>query len=149
MKRIIASESKIADLFKISEKAVRERYKNYRIAQGKYDFIKCIKAHIKMIETGDELKKIEIEKQKIKLGILQDNYHKVDDIKRVVMDMLSNFKSKLMALPSKASQELENIEVIKNENRLQCQEIIRKLIYEALIELSEYEYGVDNETKNN
>lgn len=149
-RRIITSEGKLANLLKISEKSVREKFKNERVEAGKYDLIKCFEKFLENMKgKDDELKDLEIERKRLKNDILKNKYHKVEDVERIVMDMLSNFKSKIMAIPIKLSQELESNEVIKNEDKLKCQELIRKQLDEALSELTEYEYKeVDDGTED-
>lgn len=149
-RRIITTEGKLANLLKISEKSVREKFKNERVEAGKYDLIKCFEKFLENMKgKDDELKELEIERKRLKNDILKNKYHKVEDVERIVMDMLSNFKSKIMAIPIKLSQELESNEVIKNEDKLKCQELIRKQLDEALSELTEYEYKeVDDGTED-
>lgn len=149
-RRIITTEGKLANLLKISEKSVREKFKNERVEAGKYDLIKCFEKFLENMKgKDDELKDLEIERKRLKNDILKNKYHKVEDVERIVMDMLSNFKSKIMAIPIKLSQELESNEVIKNEDKLKCQELIRKQLDEALSELTEYEYKeVDDGTED-
>lgn len=46
-----------------------------------------------------------------------------------------NFKSKLMALPSKIS-----VQLLNKDNQLEIKEILKKAIYDVLEELIEYKY---------
>ena len=70
-----------------------------------------------------------------KLQILKKEYHHESDVIRIVSNMNYNFKSKLMALPSKIS-----VQLLNKENQLEVKEILKKAIYEVLEELVDYKY---------
>lgn len=137
MQKIIASESRIAKIFKISERGVRDKFKEARVAPGEYDLLEVIEIFIELSNGKDEIseeRKVDIELKKLKLKILQEQYHHVDNIKLLVSDMIIRFKSKLNAIPTKASSELLNI-----SNRREIEKILKNMINESLNELSEYE----------
>lgn len=142
-KRIIAQENHLVDFFGIAERTVRSYFAEARVSPGKYNLVQCIKIYIEKIKMSDEeqqLKKIDRDTKKLKLEILENKYHKVEDVQRIVLDMLSNFKSKLTVLPIKLGQDLLSENLIENEKRLLVQDYIKKGIEEALNELSKYEY---------
>lgn len=134
---IIASEGRIAKLFNFSERKVRDYFKDARVAPARYDLLFAIKIFVENSAGKDEVseaRKVETEMKKLKLGIMQGEYHYVENIKLLVTDMLARFKAKLIAIPSKASNELLNI-----DNRREIEDILKKMINEALKELSEYD----------
>lgn len=133
---ITASESRMAKLFGFSERKVRNYFKDARIAPARYDLLFAIKIFVENSSGKDEVseaRKVDTEMKKLKLGIMQGEYHHVDNIKLLVTDMLARFKAKLTAIPSKASTELLNI-----DNRREIESILKKMLNEALSELSEY-----------
>lgn len=149
---VVATESRMARLFGFSERKVRDYFKDARVAPARYDLLFAIKIFVENSSGKDEVseaRKVDTEMKKLKLGIMQGEYHHVDNIKLLVIDMLARFKAKLIAIPSKASTELLNI-----DNRREIESILKDMISEALNELSEYDklkmedidfYGAEND----
>ena len=82
-----------------------------------------------------ELKRADKDLKEYKLKILKKEYHHESDVIRIVSNMNYNFKSKLMALPSKIS-----VQLLNKDNQLEIKEILKKAIYDVLEELIEYKY---------
>lgn len=125
------------------DRTIRSYFSEARVAPGTYDLMECIDIYVEKVSnenSDEEIKDIEKNTKKLKLEILEGKYHKVEDVKRIVLDMLSNFKSKLTVLPIKLGQDLLGENLITNENRLAIQENVKVCLDEALKELSEYEY---------
>lgn len=68
----------------------------------------------------------------IKLQLIKGQVHKSEDVERIMTDMFARFKSKMSALPAKLARKLEG------KKRNEIQEILRKEIDNALIELADY-----------
>lgn len=133
---VIVTESRIAKIFKMSERSIRDKFKDVRIAPGQYDFVKAVEIYVNNCSGKDEnleLKRVEKETKELKLGIMRGEYHHKDDIELLVTDMLARFKAKLIAVPTKASIQLLNI-----NNRREIEQILKEVITDALTELSEY-----------
>ena len=133
---VLASENRISKLFGFSERKVRDYFKMARVQPGMYDLERVIEIYVEKSSRYDEVaeaRKVETETKKLKLSILQKEYHKADDIALLVTDMLVRFKQKMVAIPIKASLELLN-----KDNRREIEDILRRNISEALEELSEY-----------
>ena len=127
----------MARLFGFSERKVRDYFKDARVAPARYDLLFAIKIFVENSSGKDEVseaRRVDTEMKMLKLGIMQGEYHHVDNIKLLVIDMLARFKAKLIAIPSKASTELLNI-----DNRREIESILKEMINEALNELSEYD----------
>lgn len=136
MPEVIATESRMAKTFKMSERSIREKFKEVRIAPGQYDFIAAVEMFVDSSSGKDEsleLKRVEKETKELKLAIMREEYHHKDVIALLVSDMLIKFKAKLKSIPSKASMDLVNI-----SNRRKIEEKLKDMISEALEELSEY-----------
>ena len=134
---VVATESRMARLFGFSERKVRDYFKDARVAPARYDLLFAIKIFVENSSGKDEVseaRRVDTEMKMLKLGIMQGEYHHVDNIKLLVIDMLARFKAKLIAIPSKASTELLNI-----DNRREIESILKEMINEALNELSEYD----------
>ena len=80
------------------------------------------------------LAKVKRENQELELKLKKRELHESADIERIITDMLINFKSRLMAIPSKLSpiiaKKTDNAEIFK---------ILRESIEEALTELSDFD----------
>lgn len=138
MQEILATENRIAKLFQFSERKVRDYFKVARVAPGKYDLLQVIEIFVEKNSGKDEaseLKRADKDLKEYKLQILKKEYHHESDVVRIVSNMNYNFKSKLMAIPSKISGQLLN-----KENQLEVKEILKKAIYEVLEELVDYKY---------
>lgn len=136
MPEVIATESRMAKTFKMSERSVRDKFKEVRISPGQYDFTAAVEMFVDSSSGKDEsleLKRVEKETKELKLGIMREEYHHKDDIKLLVSDMLARFKAKVTAIPTKASIKLLNI-----DNRREIETILKEILNEALNELSEY-----------
>lgn len=147
MRRILVKEKHLIEKFKMQDRTIRSYFSEARVAPGTYDLMECIDIYVEKTlnkNSGEEIKVIEKNTKKLKLEILEGKYHKVEDVKRIVLDMLSNFKSKLTVLPIKLGQDLLGEDLITNKNRLAIQENIKLSLDEALKELSEYEYKEQN-----
>lgn len=136
MPEVIATESRMAKTFKMSERSVRDKFKEVRISPGQYDFTAAVEMFVDSSSGKDEsleLKRVEKETKELKLGIMRGEYHHKDNIKLLVSDMLARFKAKVTAIPTKASIKLLNI-----DNRREIETILKEILNEALNELSEY-----------
>lgn len=136
MAKVIAKENRMAEIFKMSERSIRDKFKDVRIAPAQYDFVKAVEMYVEKSSGKDEnleLKRVEKETKELKLGIMRGEYHHKDDIELLVTDMLARFKAKLIAIPTKASIQLLNI-----NNRREIEQILKEVITDALAELSEY-----------
>lgn len=138
MQEILATESKLAKIFQFSERKVREYFKSARVSPGKYNFIQAVEIFVEKNSGQDEvseLKRAEKELKEYKLQILKKEYHHESDVIRIVSNMNYNFKSKLMALPSKLS-----VQLLNKNNQLEIEDILKKAVINILEELVDYKY---------
>jgi len=149
------STSVISDIFNVSTRRVRQLVEEGvidRASNGTFELVPTVKKYIlnlklkddsraegKTIEQQLEIEKIRNERAKadmaeMKLARMQGTMHDAIDVERVMTDMLSAMRAKLLGMPSKIAP------VIVSQDEITIiQEIIRKNIYEALQELSEYD----------
>lgn len=131
-----ATERRLMRVFGFSDRKVRSYFKDARIEPTIYDFAIAVEIYLKKTSGKDEeleLKKIEKETKKFNLDIKKGKYHLEDDVILLVSDMLARFKSKLTCLPAKISMDLLN-----KTNRREIENILKKEINQALLELSGY-----------
>lgn len=124
-----------------------------RNSHGKYKFLESIKNYITTLKVSKASEKIKTdvfendldlneEKAKhehlktmiteIKLQLIKGQVHKSSDVERVITDMFEKFNSKMQALPAKMAPKLQG----KDRNAIQ--EMMKKEIADALIELASY-----------
>ncbi len=155
MAAITVSAKTLGEVLGIGDRMVRHLADEGILARnshGKYLLMKSVKNYIltvkaskagKHVESNlDEVLDWEAEKAKhehvkriiseIRLSLIQGKVHKAEDVERVVTDMLTRFKSKLEAMPSKMARKLENKE------RADIQRMLFNEVRGALKELSEY-----------
>lgn len=151
---IIVGASIICDIFGLSARTLRElaqmqvidKYKN-----GAYELIPTIKKYITYLKTksgnidaksSEQIYLIERtrhEKAKreiaeMELAQMKGIMHKADDVERVMNDMLSAFRAKILSLPTKVAPLL-----VAYNDIATIQDIIQKEVHEALSELSNYD----------
>ena len=104
MQQVLATEIELQNYFNFQREKVRDYFKAARIAPGKYDLLQVIEIFVEKNSGKDEtaeLKRADKDLKEYKLKILKKEYHHESDVIRIVSNMNYNFKSKLMALPSK------------------------------------------------
>ena len=149
MQQVLATENRIAKLFQFSERKVRDYFKAARISPGKYDLLQVIEIFVEKNLGKDEtaeLKRADKDLKEYKLQILKKEYHHESDVVRIVSNMNYNFKSKLMAIPSKIS-----VQLLNKNNQLEIEDILKKAVINVLEDLVDYKYeesefGEDEDT---
>lgn len=153
--QVTVSSTVLANLFGITTRRVRQLENEgvvKKVARGKYNLQDNIKSYITYIKTYADLKenkttegKVDYdeehallerrkrEKIELELAAMRGTMHYSEDVERVMEDMLSNFKAKLLGLPSRAAPQLITLNEIAD-----FQECLQKEILEVLKELSEY-----------
>lgn len=130
-----------------------------RIGHGKYSFTKSIQNYVTYIKATkeadeqemnelnweDEKAKHEIIKRKkaeLQLAVMQGELHRSEDVEHFMTDMLSNYRAKILALPTKVAPKL----VSKNDIHT-IVDLLDIEVNEALKELSDYDptkfYGAE------
>lgn len=126
--------------------------------RGRYELWASLKNYIKYLQmrvggsrsaTGDEvagddagnyqrhrsrLYKAKAENAEIEVGLIKGKIHESKAVEKIWDDMISNARSKLLALPTKLAPKLEGVTDIKD-----IKEIIEEAVYESLNELSDYD----------
>ena len=134
----------------------------YKLQESMYNYIANLRVNNDMGNGGatqleDELvledekaahERIKRHITELKLALMKGKVHKAEDVEVVMTDMLANFKTKLLALPTKLTP------LLVDKDKSQIQTILTDEIHEALAELSEYNardfYGdefIDNENE--
>lgn len=146
----------IAKLLLISERRVQQLSQQGTIPKnqhGRYDLIPAVQGYIRYLQEramgkgggGDDyhtekarLIKLQADKAQIDLDILEEKLIFAEHVQKAWENVLMAFKSKLMAIPTKAAP------VIAAETQPgQIQQILDDLVRETLAELANYDPEID------
>jgi phage terminase Nu1 subunit (DNA packaging protein) len=121
-----------------------------RVSQGKYDLPMSIQKYIDTIKDQSQsaeeldlnrektlLTRANRQKAEMELKIMRGELHRSEDVESVMNSMLSSFRAQMLVLPGKVAPLVlgqKKIEVVKNT--------IKKYVYEALQELSDYDPNI-------
>lgn len=139
----------IADLLLLSERRVQQLVQEKvipRARAGEYALFPSVQGYIRYlqerIQTGDDpdltreralLTKVQRETAELELAAMRGDVHKSEDVMMVWTESITNCRSRLLAIPTKLAPILFEAETVAD-----IQEALKKAIYEALDELSEY-----------
>lgn len=152
----------VARFLDISERRVRQLrdekiIEEYPNSNGLYDLIPTMHKYINYLRKRNpeseenidynteraKLVRIKRLNEEFELKIKENQLHNSEDIEVVMTDMLINFKSRLMAIPSKLSPVLS-----KKTDRTEIFKILKEHIDEALNELSDFKTIFGDRVKN-
>ena len=155
VEHVTVTSTVLANLFGMTPRRIRQLENEgviKKVARGKYSLQENIKSYITFIKASVNLKENNTEETKInydeehallekrkrekielELASMRGTMHFSEDVERVMNDMLSNFRAKILALPSRVAPRLIGIDTIAD-----IQEILQIEILEVLQELSEY-----------
>lgn len=125
--KIEATENQISRLFKISERTIRQNYKDAKVSPGVYDLIQVIEIYVSKVENLDtkdilleaekEYKQSKVDLNKARLKIIEGEYISMEEATEAVSTMLFNFKSKIMSLPKKIVVDLKKCETTAEKEK--------------------------------
>ncbi|MCT4543282.1 MAG: hypothetical protein N4A63_07055 [Vallitalea sp.] len=151
---LTVSSETLGKLLSVGERRIRQYSQEgviEKAARGKYALYPSIQKYIAFLKTKQEAEDIEsikdidadLEKAlhervkrkiaEINLAKIKGEVHESKDVKYVMENMLSNFRARLMGIPSKLAPLL-----IARDNISIIQSFIEKEVEEVLNELSEY-----------
>ena len=155
VEHVTVTSTVLANLFGMTSRRIRQLENEgviKKVARGKYSLQENIKSYITFIKASVNLKENNTEETKInydeehallekrkrekielELAAMRGTMHFSEDVERVMNDMLSNFRAKILALPSRVAPRLIGIDTIAD-----IQEILQIETLEVLQELSEY-----------
>lgn len=155
VEKVTVSSTVLSNLFGLTTRRIRQLENEgviQKIARGKYSLQDNIKSYITYIKASADLKENKIEEGKIdydeehallerrkrekmelELAAMRGTMHYSEDVERVMNDMLSNFKAKILALPSRAAPRLITLSTIAD-----IQEVLQNEVLDALNEMSQY-----------
>ena len=145
----IVNVRKLAEVLNLSERRIQQLVKKDIIPtpeKGKYLLIESIKAYINYLQNLSNSRIEEIHLQKLRLLTAQaekteievEEYKKnlipADQIALEWTNLITAFRAKILSLPHKIAPQVIAITEFK-----EAEAIIKEYVYEALIELSQYD----------
>ena len=152
---VVVSSTVLADLFGLTTRRIRmlaDEGVIQKTSRGRYNLQENIKNYIVYLKTSQNLKeniidddKLDTDKERalltrsqrekidLEIAAIRGLMHFSIDVERVMNDMLSNFKAKLIAIPTKIAPIL-----IARSDISEVQELLQKEFFEVLQELSCY-----------
>ena len=149
-KKFIVETSELASILGLTDSRIRQMERSgilTKIERGKYDLPSSVQGYCSYLKEAAEqpegvsekdlLDRSRRKKIDLEIQIMQGELHRAGDVQRVMNDMLGTFRARCLSIPYKLAPQLlalTDLPVI--------QAAIKKDIYEALTELSDYDPSV-------
>lgn len=147
----LCSTSEIAEILGFSDRRIRQLEQVgiiSKMGRGKFHLPTAVQQYISWIrsqadETEEQLDykrektlltRATRQKVELELQIMRGELHRSEDVRRVMNSMLGAFRARCLAIPSKAAPQL-----VAQTDLAIIQDVLKKEVYEALTELSEYD----------
>ena len=149
----------IAELFDLSERSIERLVQKKVIRQagrGLFDLGSTVRDYVRHLRLNESVSKDDLDKRltkahaeereakaemaKLDLSVMQGRLHEADHVKKIMADMVVACRSRMLAIPSRASTALVNMTEPSD-----IAEYLQGLIYEALDALAEYDPEQFNE----
>lgn len=124
-----------------------------QISRGKYILGEAVQGYIehasggkedegkpRLVDHRTEHERIKAEKAAIQLAKMRGELHTSEDVESVMSDMLTAFRQKILAIPTKLSPQLTGIDDIKT-----IKGKLTAALHEALAELADYDPDIFRE----
>lgn len=152
--RLTVSASVLADLLGVTERRVRQLAEEgifMRESKGRYNLPESIKTYINMLKMESDIvnsgqtngldldvekaihERVKRNQAEIKLALMKGDVHKSEDVKRVMIDMLTSFRTRLLNIPAKVAP----IVAVKKDAGV-IRELLTLEVVEVLEELKGY-----------
>lgn len=153
--KLVVSTKVVADMFDLTTRRVGQLCEEgilSKIKQGSFELVPTVKNYIRFLKTKNDVassdesiteefnkehtlrEKALREKAELEVGLMKGKLHASEDVEREMTKMLAAFRAKILSIPSKLAPK-----IAVNSNANEIEEMIRKELYAALNELSEYD----------
>jgi phage terminase Nu1 subunit (DNA packaging protein) len=149
----IITTSELSEILGLSTRRIGQLEKDgalTKVNRGRYDLVASIRSYIDYRiekEKGDDELDAKVEtalwtrarrqKTELELNILKGEVHRSQDVKRVMNNMLTAFRTRILAIPTRVASQL-----IGQQDMAIVQDKIKKVLNEALNELKDYDPNV-------
>jgi len=150
----IVNSITLGNILGITDRRVRQLVEENiieTVSRGKYELIKCVKRYCTYLRQKSEAdsnkqgskidyeteralhEKVKREKADLQFKVMKGEMHRAIDVENVMVDMITNAKTKILGIPAKAAPM-----IIGYTDIPRVQSILQKAVYETLEELSGY-----------
>ena len=149
-KQPIVGTSQLALILGLTDSRIRQLERSgiiTKIGRGRYDLASAIQGYCAYLKESTEkqeglsekdlLDRTRRKKIELEIKIMQGELHRAEDVRRVMNDMLGVFRARCLSIPHKLAPQLVALTELPA-----IQSVIKKDIYEALTELSDYNPSV-------
>lgn len=163
--QIVVSSKVLSRIIGVSERRIRQLAEEgilTKVSSGRYNFQESLHGYIINLRVANDTNKIQTELEdqldlkleqalhvrvkrhmsELKYSLMKGNVHRAEDVEAVMVNMLTNFKTKLLNLPTKLTPLL-----VDRSDKGYILNLLTKEVYEVLDELSNYNasdfYGAD------
>ncbi len=155
VENMVVNTKTIASMIGVTDRRVRQMAEEgiiEKVGHGRFELMDTMRRYIDYLrntgeasaEEMDLVKKYDHEKMlheaakreaaELKLAVMKGSLHEAEVVEKVMTKMLSTFRAKILAIPSKVAPVL----IARNEIAV-IQDLIQKEIYETLEEFSDYD----------
>lgn len=151
---IIVNTKALAKMFGVTERRVRQFVEEGvidRVGHGRFNLMDTVNKYIVHLRLSNEgmdesdveesleyekylHEKAKREKAEIELAHIKGQMHAAAEVEKVMNNMLTSFRAKMLALPTKVAPSL-----IAQDDISQIESMIESQIHEALTELADYD----------
>ncbi|MBN2123618.1 MAG: hypothetical protein JW821_04960 [Deltaproteobacteria bacterium] len=142
----------LAAILGVTPRRIRQLTQNEvfpQVARGKYVLGDAMRAYIShlqervreaSVDPNDlkkeltRLRRAQADKTELEVKEFRGELHRAEDVEDVWTEMLSNFRAKILSLPTRLAPVLQTLEDLKD-----LQKVLKNAVHEALQELSEYD----------
>lgn len=157
----LVTTSELSEILGVTDRRIRQLVKEgavSRIDHGKFDLPKTIQQYIAWIGMKKEQKNeqtneyrreksllVRANRQKAELELkkIERDLHKAEDVRQVMNHMNGVFRARCLKIPQNVAPK-----IVGNKELPIVQEIIKKEVYEALTELSNYDPDLIDRDEN-
>lgn len=163
--QIVVSAKVLSKIIGVSERRIRQLAEEgilTKASSGRYNLHESLHGYILNLRVANDTNKIQTELEdqldlkleqalhervkrhmsELKYSLMKGNVHRAEDVEDVMVNMLTNFKTKLLNLPTKLTPLL-----VDRNDKGYILDLLTKEVYEVLGELSNYNasdfYGAD------
>jgi phage terminase Nu1 subunit (DNA packaging protein) len=148
----IISSKDLAGILGVTTRRIRQLTQNGvfpQVARGKYVLGDAMRSYISHLQEKareaavdpkdlqkelTRLRRAQADKTELEVKEYRGELHRAEDVEDVWTEMLSNFRARILAVPTKLAPQILGIEDLK-----EMQKALKDAVYEALQELSEYD----------
>lgn len=152
--RWMVGTSELAEIMGLTDRRIRQLEQAeiiHKVSRGRFHLPTVIQEYVRWLkgQAAESDEKIDLTKEKtlltranrlkaeLELQIMRGELHRSEDVRRVMNDMLGAFRARCLSIPTKVAPR-----VVGQTDLAVVQDLIKREVHEALLELSDYDPDV-------